>query len=355
VGHCTPHLLVTGLDVGDRKIFYCALDASGAVTAEGSMVTKDSALRTHFEGKARMRIALEAGTHSAWISQLLTSLGHEVIVANARNLRMISDSNAKNDRADARMLARLARVGPDLLSPVEHRTTEVQCDLAIVRAREVAVTTRTRMINAVRGLVKTMGCRLPAVDSCSFATRAAELCPPQLKDAISPLLRMIHQLTAEIRNYDRLVVRKAAKEYPQSAAICSIPGVGSLTALTMMLLMNNDPQKFATSRDAGAYFGLRPRQKESGQNKPELGITKAGDRLFRRLATQSAQYVLGSFGRDCALRRWGLSLASKGSKSAKKRAIIAVARKLVVLMHHLWQTQESFDCSRGLPPATAAA
>jgi transposase len=348
-------LLVVGLDVGDRKTYYCMLDSDGSVASEGSILTKEAALCTYFGGKVRMRIALEAGSHSPWISRLLTELGHEVIVANARNLRMISESDSKNDRADARMLARLARVGPDLLDPIEHRSKDVQCDLAIIRAREVAVTSRTKMINAVRGLVKTAGHRMPSMNSSSFADKALEGCPPELKEAITPLLRLIKQLTSEVRHYDRLITRKAASKYPESVAICSIPGVGPLTALTMMLIMNNDPRKFEKSRDAGSYFGLRPKQRESGQSKPQLGITKAGDHIFRRLATQSAQYILGPFGRDCALRRWGLSLASKGGKSAKKRAIIAVARKLVVLMHRLWRTQELFDPERGLPPVTAAA
>ena len=186
------------------------------------------------------------------------------------------------------------------------------------------------------------------MDSSGFAQKAFAACPPELQEAITPLLRLIGQLTVEIRGYDRLVAKKAKDKYPKCAAICSIPGVGALTALTMVLVMNNDPKKFAKSRDAGCYFGLRPRQRESGQSSPQLGITKAGDRVFRRLATQSAQYILGPFGKDCALRRWGLSLAARGGKNAKKRAVVAVARKLVVLMHRLWVTQQEFDPKCGL-------
>ena len=347
--------IVVGLDVGDRKSHYCRLDQEGLLSAEGSVLTKESALRAEFEGKLCMRIALEAGSQSPWISRLLKELGHEVIVANARNLRMIADSDGKNDRADARMLARLARVGPDLLSPIEHRSKDVQADLSIVRAREVAVTARTKLINAVRGFVKTLGQRLPSMDSSGFAQKAMAACPPELREAITPLLRLIGQLTVEIRGYDRLVAKKAKDKYPKCAAICSIPGVGALTALTMVLVMNNDPKKIAKSRDAGSYFGLRPRQRESGQSSPQLGITKAGDHVFRRLATQSAQYILGPFGKDCALRRWGLSLATRGGKNAKKRAVVAVARKLVVLMHRLWVTQQEFDPKCGLAAETPAA
>jgi transposase len=344
--------VVVGLDVGDRKCHYCRLDKEGVVSAEGSVLTKASALRAEFEGKPRMRVALEAGSHSPWISRLLTELGHEVIVANARNLRMISHSDGKNDRADARMLA---RVGPDLLSPIEHRSKEVQADLSVIRAREVAVTTRTKLINAVRGFVKTFGQRLPSMDSSSFAKKAPDACPRELQEAISPLLRLIGQLTTEIRGYDRLIAKKAKDRYPNSDVICSIPGVGVLTALTMVLIMNNDPKRFTRSRSVGCYFGLRPGQRDSGQSAPQLGITKTGDHIFRRLATQSAQYILGPFGKDCALRRWGLSLTVRGGKNGKKRAVVAVARKLVVLMHRLWVTQQRFDPQYGIRTETAAA
>jgi transposase len=347
--------VVIGLDVGDRKSHYCRLDKEGVVSAEGSVLTKASALRAEFEGKPRMRVALEAGSHSPWISRLLTELGHEVIVANARNLRMISQSDGKNDRADARMLARLARVGPDLLSPIEHRSKEVQADLSVIRAREVAVTTRTKLINAVRGFVKTFGQRLPSMDSSSFAKKAPDACPWVLQEAVSPLLRLISQLTIEIRGYDRVIAKKAKDRYPNSDVICSIPGVGALTALTMVLIMNNDPKRFTRSRSVGCYFGLRPGQRESGQSAPQLGITKTGDHIFRRLATQSAQYILGPFGKDCALRRWGLSLTVRGGKNGKKRAVVAVARKLVVLMHRLWVTQQRFDPQYGIRTETAAA
>jgi len=268
---------------------------------------------------------------------------------------MISESDAKNDRADARMLARLARVGPDLLAPIQHRSAEVQNDLAVIRAREVAVTSRTKLINAVRGLVKSAGKRLPGCGSVVFGKKAGQACPPELTEALSPLLRLIEHLTKEIQLYNQIVSKKAEAKYPATQAICTIPGVGPLTALTMVLIMNNDPKRFAQSRDVGCYFGLRPGQRDSGANSPQLGITKAGDHVFRRLVTQSAQYILGPFGKDCALQRWGFSLSSRGGKSGKKRAVIAVARKLAILMHRLWVTQEVFDPGRGLSPAAISA
>jgi len=346
---------VVGLDVGDRESHYCVLDPDGELMVEGKVATRKAPLRVQFEGKARMRIALEAGTHSPWMSRLLKELGHDVIVANPRNLRMLSESDSKNDPGDARMLARLARVGPELLSPIQQRSEKTQKDLALVRAREVAVESRTKIVNAVRGIVKSIGQRLPSSSTLTFARKAKEACPEGLKPALLPLLRVIEELTREIELYEKLVTQKAETEYPETKAIRTIGGVGPLTALAFVLVLNNDRQRFRRSRDVGCYLGLRSKQRDSGLRAPQLGITKSGDPLLRRLATQCAQYILGPFGKDSALRRWGLSLALRGGKNAKKRAIVAVARKLVVLMHRIWITQEVYEPLRGVPGKPVAA
>ena len=346
---------VVGLDVGDRQTHYCVLDLNGALAVEGVVTTREASFRMQFEGKARMRIALEAGTHSPWISRLLVELGHDVIVANPRNLRMISESDSKNDPADARLLARLAHVGPELLSPIQQRSRKTQEDLTLVRAREVAVQCRTKIVNAMRGIVKSTGHRLPASSTLTFARKAKEACPEALKSALLPLLRVIEELTREIALYEKLVSKKVETEYPETKAIRTIHGVGPLTALAFVLVLNNDRSRFRRSRDVGCYVGLRPKQRDSGMRSPQLGITKAGDPLLRRLATQCAQYILGPFGKDSALRRGGLSLTLRGGKNAKKRAIVAVARKLVILMHRLWITQEVYEPMRGLALRSAAA
>ena len=345
---------VVGLDVGDRRIHYCVLDLGGELAVEGAMATQEAALRVQFEGKARMRIALEAGTHSPWISRLLVQWGHDVIVANPRKVRLIATSNSKNDQADARTLARLARVGPELLSPIQPRSEKTQVDLALVRARDVAVQSRTRLINSVRGIVKSTGRRLTKSSTLTFARKAREACPEILQPALLPLLRMIEELTKEIEAYEKLVIHKAESEYPETKAIRTIYGVGPITALAFVLLMNNDRSRFQKSRDVGCYIGLRPKQRESGQSAPQLGITRVGDSLLRCLATQCAQHILGPFGKDSALRRWGLSLALRGGKNAKKRAVIAVARKLVILMHRIWITQEVYEPLSGIAKPTAA-
>jgi transposase len=346
---------VVGLDVGDRKTHYCVLSLDGELVVEGAVATRKATLRVQFEGKARMRIALEAGAHSPWISRLLAEMGHEVIVANPRKLRMISESDSKNDPADARLLARLAHVGPELLSPIQQRSEKTQVDLALVRARDVAVQSRTKIINAVRGIVKSTGLRLPKSSTLTFARKAKEACPEALRPALLPLLRVIEELTREIELYEKLVAKKAETEYPETKAIRTIHGVGPLTALAFVLVLNNDRNRFRRSRDVGCYIGLRPKQRESGQRAPQLGITKTGDSLLRRLATQCAQHVLGPFGKDSALRRWGMSLALRGGKNAKKRAVIAVARKLVILMHRIWITQEIYEPLRGVAEKSTAA
>lgn len=344
---------VVGLDVGDRQSRYCVLDLDGGVVAEGAVKTTEASFRVLFEGKGRMRIALEAGTHSPWISRLLVALGHDVLVANPRKLRLIAESDAKHDRADARLLARLAHVGPALLSPIQSRSAQTQIDLALIRAREVAVQTRTKIVNAVRGMMKSTGHRLPASPTLTFAQKATKACPEALQPALLPLIRLVQTLTDEIAAYEGLVVEKA-RAYPETRAIQTIHGVGALTAVAFVLVLNNDRSRFTRSRDVGCYLGLKPKQRDSGLRSPQLGITKTGDPLMRRLATQGAQYILGPFGRDSALRRWGLSLASRGGKNAKKRAVVAVARKLVVLMHRLWITQEAYDPMRGVRVQPAA-
>jgi transposase len=333
---------IVGIDLGDKRSSYCMLDAHGADLGDGVVLTSAEAMRPAFAGKGRMRIVIECGTHSPWVSRLLQDLGHEVIVANPRRLRLIAESNRKNDKADARTLATVAQAAPGLLKQIHHRSERVQLDLATIKARDTAVQARSRMVTAIRGIVKSTGGRLTVCSTGAFAKKACGSCPGALRDALSPLLRIIEQLTAEIRQYDRVIERKMRSEYAEGAAILSIPGVGPLTALTFVLLLDNDPSRFSKSRDLGCYFGLQPKQQDSGKYVSQLGITKAGDQLMRKLAVQCSHFMLGRFGRDSALRRWGLALCLRGGGNAKKRAVVAVARKLLILMHRLWKTQTTF-------------
>jgi len=334
-----------GLDLGDRQSHYCILDTQGASMEEGRLATTKSGLEGRFGACARMRIALEAGTHSAWVSALLSALGHEVLVANPRKLRAIYENDSKSDKADAEYLARVARLDPKLLSPLTHRGEETRRDLAMLRSRDALVCVRTQLINHVRGSVKPFAGRVPSCSSNAFHTRAVEGIPAPLEEVLSGVLETIETLSAQIKVYDKRLEAIAEERYPQTALLRQVPGVGPLTSLGYVLVLE-DPKRFKSSRSVGSYLGLRPRQGDSGSIRPQLRITKAGDVLLRRLLVNSAHYILGHFGPDTDLKRWGLALAQRGGKSAKKRAVVAVARKLAVLLHRLWITGEVYESLR---------
>ena len=163
-----------------------------------------------------------------------------------------------------------------------------------------------------------------------------------MQPAVGPLLAEIDSLTDRIREYDEQLDEMSRERYPEVALLKQVQGVGTLIALTFVLTVE-DPYRFGKSRDAGCYVGLRPKRRESGQSRPQLGISKEGDSYLRKLLVQGAHYILGRHGQDSDLRRWGLGLAGRGGKNAKKRAVIAVARKLAVLLHKLWISREPYE------------
>ena len=251
------------------------------------------------------------------MSELLDKTGHEVIVANPPKLRSIYNSTRKNDRMDARKLARLARLDPELLHSIRHRGRQARHDLILIRSREALVKTRTQLVNAVRGLVKSVGGRLPASSSEYFHIKVKSLIPEELQAALFPLLDQIGSLTRAIHAYDVAISDLAATNYGETVLLQQVQGVGALTALTFILTIES-PDRFQKSRDVGPYFGLVPKQHESGERSPQLRIAKTGDMMVRRLLVGSAQFILGPFGEDSDLRRFGLSIAERGGKNAKK-------------------------------------
>jgi transposase len=333
-------LMTMGLDIGDRYSHYCLLNQPGDVVEEGRIQSTEAALRRHFEGEPCMRIALECGTHSPWISRLLTVLGHQVIVANARKIPAITGSESKNDRNDAEKLARFAAYDPKLLSPLEHRSEQRQMDLNLIHARSTLVRARTMIVNALRGLVKSAGGRLPACSTESLPDRASRAIPPGLTVVATPLIKQIALLNAQIGGMDKQVEKLSVK-YPEIGLLRTAPGVGPIVAAAYVLTL--DRPDAASNRSAGAFLGLRPGQSQSGDSDPQKRISKTGDRCLRSLLVQSAQYVLGRFGPDSELRRWGLKLAATGGKRGKKRAIVAVARKLAVILHAMWRGGQRFQ------------
>ena len=334
--------LTIGLDLGDRTSYYCILDEAGNVIWERNLPTTSNGIRQAFGRIPRCRIALETGTHSPWVSRQLSELGHEVIVAHARNVRLIGESSRKDDQVDARTLARLARIDPGLLGPVRHRSAQAQIHLTVIRARAVLVSTRTALVNAARGLTKSYGERLKKCGTEQMNRESAKGLSQELRDALDPLLGEIESLNERIGEYDRRVEQIAKEVHPEVARLKQVKGVGTLIALTYILTLD-DPQRFRRSRDAGCFLGLRPGRRNSGKSEPQLHISKEGDRYLRTLMVQGAHYVLGPFGQDSDLRRWGLKLAERGGKNAKKRAVVAVARKLAVLLHKLWVSGEVYE------------
>jgi transposase len=337
-----PHM-TAGVDIGDKYSHLCLIDTrSGEVMEEGRLRTTPEALRRRFASEQPLRIVIETGTHSPWVSRVLEECGHEVLVANARKTRLIYANKRKTDQVDAENLARLARVDPKLLYPLKHRGESSQAHMAIVRSREALVGSRTQLVNHVRGAVKSFGARLPKCPARSFHKRASEHIPEALRPALEPILEQIGSLTERIRQYDRQLETLCQEHYAQTELLRQVEGIGPLTALTFVLTLE-DPYRFEKSRSVGAYLGLVPATDQSGQRDPQKRISKEGDEMLRKLLVGSAHYVLGPFGSDSDLRRHGEKIASRGGKNAKKRAVVAVARKLSVLLHHLWVTGEFYE------------
>jgi len=342
--------LTVGLDVGDRSSRYCILNEAGEKASEDQLPTTKAGVDWLFAKMAPCRIALEVGTHSPWVSRQLAGMGHEVIVANPRKVKLITQSVKKNDRMDAEQLARLARADPKLLAPIRHRGPEAQADLAVIRARAELVDARTKLINAARGMAKPMGERLKSCDADYVKESLADGLSEATQRAIRPLLKSVEEMTEQIGVYDK-GIQEMERRYPETKLLKQVNGVGTLIGLTFMLTLE-DAERFEHSRDVGPYLGLTRKQRDSGDSQPELGISKAGDVLLRRLLVQAAHCILRDGAPDSDLKVWGLTKVQagaktgsgkKGSKRRKKKAAVAVARKLAVLLHKLWVTGEVYD------------
>jgi transposase len=339
--------LTIGLDLGDRWSFYCVLEEAGKIILEQKVPTTREGMKQTFARIPRSLIALETGTHSPWVNRLLHELGHEVIVAHAQKVELITKSNRKDDRHDARALARLARIDPELLGPVRHRSAQAQIHLTVIRARAELVSARTALVNAARGLVKSYGERLPPCGTQRVNRELAAGLSTEMREVLEPLLKEIESLNERIKEYDQRMEKIARENYPQVALLQQVKGIGTQIALTYVLTIE-DPYRFPKSREVGCFLGLRPGRRNSGESEPQKKISKEGDRYLRTMLVQGAHYILGPFGEDSDLRRWGLRLAERGGKNAKKRAIVAVARKLAVLLHKLWVSGEVYEPLRNV-------
>jgi transposase len=331
-----------GMDLGDKKHEVCVLDGEGRVTGREQVVNTRASVMKFFKPYAEALVVIETGTHSPWIARELEALGCRVLVGNARKLRAIWTAEDKSDVHDAEMLARIARVDQKLLYPVHHRGEAAQQDLAVLKARDMMVAVRSDLVNHVRSAVKASGHRIAACSTDSFAGRARECVPLGLMAALLPLIEEIESMTERIRAYDKQVVDLIEQRHPEAKRLSQVPGVGPVTSLGFVLSLE-ESGRFKKSRTVGAYLGLTARRDQSGQTDKQLRITKAGDEFVRRLLVGCSHYILGAFGPECDLRRFGLKLAERGGKNAKRRATVAVARKLSVLLHRLWVTGAAYD------------
>ena len=318
------------------------LDGEGRKVGSMRIGATAGALERAFSQCRTLTVAVEAGTHSAWVAERLESLGHRVLVGNARKVPLIYRNERKSDERDAEALARLARVDPKLLAPIRHRGARARSDLAVLKSRDALVKTRTALINHARGTVKASGERLPSCSADAFHKRAKDSVPGALHAALGPVLATIQDLTERIRAMDRQIETLCEESYPETENLRTIRGVGALTALAFVLTIE-EPERFARSRDVGVYLGLVPRRDQSGETDKQLAISKAGNKFLRRLLISCAHYILGAHGGDSDLRRWGLAICARGGKSARKRAVVAAARKVAVHLHALWVSGEEYE------------
>jgi transposase len=317
------------------------LDATGQIVREASLPNTRPALSQLLADFPRATVALEAGTHSPWISRYLTGLGAMVFVANPRKLHAISRNERKCDRRDAQMLARLARADVALLHPIKHGTAQAQHDLLGLKLRDALVRTRVNLINTVRFTLKSLGHSVCNPSSESFHKTVLADIPADCLPVVQPLLTVLTQVTEQIKGMERDLVQRSKKDYPVTERLQQISGVGPLTALCFVLKIG-DPERFSRGRDVGAYLGLCPRRDQSGGTDKQLRISKCGDGMMRRLLVSAAHYILGPFGPACALRAYGQHLQGTSARE-KKRAVVAVARKLAVLLLSLWKHGTDYE------------
>ena len=347
----TPTTLPTtiGLDLGTRVTQVAVYNTAGNRIEERKISTAKDSLEQLLSRFPKARVVMEASTPTRWINNLARDLGHEVVIANPRRIPIITASIRKSDRNDARLLGEFGQFKPELLSPVELRDDAYQLVRAQLFAREQLVKTRSSLCTFVRSQAKAVGEKLPTGATRSFVEKMRPLLPKEIAGVLEPILRTIQHLSDEIKGSDAEVESRCKREFPRTAMLQQIHGVGPLIALAFVATVGA-PERFKDSRSLGAYFGLVPRLDQSGQSNPALRITKHGDKYMRSLLVSAATRMIGPFGHDCDLRRFGLRMIEHGGQKARGKARIAVARKLAVLMHRLLLTGEVYEPLRNSEP-----
>lgn len=214
--------MTIGLDLGDKYTHLKAFDPEGNIVEEGRIRTTIEAFENRFKGVKPALVALEAGTHSPWAFRVIKACGHEVIVANPRQVPLISQNDQKSDDHDPELLGRLARVDPKLLKPIQPRDLKDQIALAELRARDCLVTARTKLVNHVRGVVKSFGGRTTGISVNTFHETVEERIPPEIRESLRPLLKVIRKFAEQIVHYDKKIEKLSRKEYPQTEVLRQI-------------------------------------------------------------------------------------------------------------------------------------
>jgi len=339
---CSTEIYI-GMDVSQKSIEIFSLPFDGETGERSNIANSRESLMAFCDSikePSKVLVAMESGTHSAWHSELLKQRGLQVVVGNARKLAAIWMSKNKSDREDAEMLARLVRSDIMLFAPIEHAKTQLRCDLAVVKARAAMIECRTKLINMVRGTLSAFGIKTDEITVENFTVETSKIVPKELRQALSEILKQIRLLQLSIKGYDRTIT-KLNQKYPDTSKVSQITGVGEISALTFVLLIGN-PKRFQCGNRVTRYFGLTPKRDQSGEVDKQLGITKEGNVLMRKLLVQCANYIM-SRGPDCDLRRFGERIAVRGGKIARRKAKVAVARKVAKLMFSLWRTGETYD------------
>lgn len=326
-----------GIDLHTKSSEVVVIGEGGEIVEHAKIPTTETALRRWFGNRDAMVVCIEACGQSAWAARILSSLGHDMVVANGARVRLIAEATLKNDTVDATTLARLVRADRTLLSPITHRSPETQRQRAVLRSRRTLVNARTACTNAARGILRSFGHKTPSRSAEKLAEAIADdRIPEELVAAVAPLVRVALELTIEIERLDE-DVEEMGEDHPAVALLQTVPGVGPLVALAYVLCIE-DPARFPKSRSTAGYLGLRPKMRESASSSRFGSITKQGDPEMRKLLVQAAHGMLRSHA-DSDLKRWANGLSAR---IGKKKAVVALARKLAVVMHRMWVTGEPF-------------
>ncbi len=327
-----------GIDLHQNETEICVIDDSGDIIERARFKTSRSSFERRFGGQVSMKVVLEAGGSSPWVSRLIESMGHDVVVCAPRRVRLIAESTMKTDEIDAEVLARLVRVDEGFLGRVTHRSESAQLQRGLMTARTALVNARSKWVHSARGILRSFGFRVPGGSTSLFHTRCAKVdMPDDLRDVVQPLLNQIERVSDEIQALEERLENIAATN-PVVKHLQSVPGVGTIVSMYFVAAID-DPDRFQRSRDVAAFFGLRPILRGSGEICHHGRISKEGDPEMRRLLIQAAHGMINSR-KSCALQQWALKLADK---KGKRKALVALARKLAVLLHHLWVTGEVFQ------------